>query len=154
MFFIVYPVIIINRSFEIGLTPFDYIGIVIWLIGFIFETIGDAQLRNFITSPKNKGKIMDKGLWQYTRHPNYFGESLMWWGIFFLSLSVKNGLYCIVSPIVITFLLTKISGIPLLEKKYEGNPDFEAYKKRTSAFIPWFPKKVGSWEVSRNPQFL
>jgi len=141
MFIIVYPVIIINKSIETYLTPFDYIGIVIWLIGFIFETVGDVQLRNFITFPKNKGKIMDKGLWHYTRHPNYFGESLMWWGIFLLSLSVKDGIYCIFSPIVITVLLTKISGIPLLEKKYAGNPDFEAYKKRTSAFIPWFSKQ-------------
>ncbi len=144
LFFIVYPVIILNTSFQAGLKIFDYIGIVIWLIGFIFETVGDSQLKKFKSFPENKGKIMDIGLWKYTRHPNYFGESAMWWGIFFLCVSAENGLWCIFSPIIITFLLTKVSGIPLLEKKYAGNPEFEAYKKRTSAFIPMLPKKLHS----------
>lgn len=108
----------------------------IWLFGFIFEAVGDAQLRRFLRT-RREGQLMTGGLWKYTRHPNYFGESMMWWGIFVLS---ANWL-ALISPLTLTFLLLYVSGVPLLEKKYAGNPAWEAYKKRTSVFIPWFPKK-------------
>jgi steroid 5-alpha reductase family enzyme len=116
-------------------------GLLVWLIGFAFEAVGDAQLARFKKDPANKGKIMDRGLWKYTRHPNYFGESLMWWGIFVIALEVPYGWITIASPLLITFLLVKVSGVPMLERRYAGNPDFQAYARRTSAFVPWLPKE-------------
>ena len=80
-------------------------------------------------------------MWRYTRHPNYFGEAVLWWGIFFIGLGSPAGLWGLISPLTICFLLLKVSGIPMLEAKYIGNPQFEAYKARTNAFFPWFPKK-------------
>jgi steroid 5-alpha reductase family enzyme len=116
-------------------------GFLLWCVGFFFEAVGDAQLARFKRDPGNRGKIMDKGLWRYSRHPNYFGESLMWWGIFLVALQVPYGWTTVVSPVLITFLLVRVSGIPMLEKKYAGNAEFQAYARRTSAFVPRFPKK-------------
>ena len=118
-----------------------WIGVALWCIGFFFEAVGDAQLDAFLKNPVNKGKIMTSGLWRYSRHPNYFGESLMWWGIA-LACSVLSSvpLLGFIGPLLITFLLLKVSGVPLLEKHFEGNPDWEAYKARTSVFIPQPPK--------------
>jgi len=117
-------------------------GLFVWTAGFLFEAVGDAQLARFKRDPVNKGKIMDRGLWRYTRHPNYFGESLMWWGIFLIALEVPYGWATVASPVLITFLLVRVSGIPLLERRYAGNAEFQAYARRTSAFAPWFPKKL------------
>jgi len=117
------------------------IAIVLFLIGFYFETIGDIQLRKFIKNPANKGKIMQSGLWKYTRHPNYFGETIMWWAIFFVICTAPWGIVAIIGPAFITLLLLFVSGIPLLEKKYKQRPEFIDYAKRTSIFFPWFPKK-------------
>ena len=139
---IAYPVMLVNHSQERRMTCLDVIGAILWLVGFFFESVGDFQLLKFKQNPENKGKIMSKGLWRYTRHPNYFGEALMWWGIFIIVLSVKNGWTGVISPVLITFLLLRVSGVILLEKKYEGNKEFEEYARRTSAFIPWFPKKA------------
>jgi steroid 5-alpha reductase family enzyme len=139
---IAYPAMLINHSEEPGIAFLDILGLCIWTIGFIFEAAGDYQLSKFKSRPENKGKIITHGLWRYTRHPNYFGEVAMWWGIFLIALSVENGWTAIVSPLAITFLLLKVSGITMLEKKYIGNEEFEEYAKRTSAFFPWFPKKV------------
>lgn len=122
------------------------IGFVLWGIGFFFEAVGDYQLARFIGNPQNKGKVMDQGLWRYTRHPNYFGESLMWWGLAlaaYATLEPLMGLSALISffsPVLITFLLLKVSGVPLLEKRFEGKPEWEAYKKRTSVFLPLPPK--------------
>jgi steroid 5-alpha reductase family enzyme len=134
------PVILINRSRSGRIGPFAAAGAGIWLIGFLFESVGDSQLRRFKGDPANRGRIMTEGLWKYTRHPNYFGESLMWWGLAVLGLSVPGGWAGAVSPLVLTILLTKVSGIPLLERKYRGNAEFEAYARRTSAFIPLPPR--------------
>lgn len=120
----------------------NIVGIIIWATGFYFETIGDLQLKQYISNPENKGKLMTKGLWKYTRHPNYFGEVSQWWGIFLIVTTLPSGLLAIISPLTITYLLLKVSGIPLLEKKYEGRKDFAEYKSKTSAFFPWFPKKT------------
>jgi steroid 5-alpha reductase family enzyme len=139
------PVILVNAtgavdpSFGRGF-PWWLAGLLIWCAGFVFEAVGDAQLARFKRDPANKGRIMDRGLWKYTRHPNYFGESLMWWGVWLIALEVPGGWVTIVSPILITFLLTKVSGVPMLEKRYAANPEFQAYARRTSAFVPWFPK--------------
>jgi steroid 5-alpha reductase family enzyme len=138
---IVYPVILINHSEKKGIEFLDILGLIIWLTGFFFEAIGDYQLSEFKRKAENKKKIMTQGLWRNTRHPNYFGETIMWWGILLIALSVKNGWTAIVSPVMITFLLLKVSGIKMLEKKYVGNKEFEEYAKRTSAFFPWFSKK-------------
>lgn len=115
-------------------------GILIWMLGFYFEATADKQLRTFIRNPGNKGKIMQTGLWAYSRHPNYFGEVTMWWGIWLLNLG--NNWWTIIGPATITFLITKVSGVPLLEKKYEDNAEFKKYKNRVSVFIPWWPKRT------------
>ncbi|HPF18702.1 MAG TPA: DUF1295 domain-containing protein [Bacillota bacterium] len=115
------------------------IGAVCWGIGFLFEAVGDAQLKKFKADPESKGKIMTLGLWRWTRHPNYFGESLQWWGLFVMAADSPGRLFLIVSPLTITGLLLFVSGIPLLEKKYEGREDWEAYKKQTSKFVPMPP---------------
>ena len=141
---IAYPVMLINHSKEAGIVFLDVLGLIIWLIGFLFEALGDYQLSKFKQKTENKGKIMAQGLWKYTRHPNYFGEIVMWWGIFLMALSVKSGWTAVVSPLLITFLLLRVSGITMLEKKYVGNKEFEEYARRTSAFFPWFPKKQKS----------
>lgn len=118
------------------------VGFLVWAIGFFFEAVGDYQLARFIANPANKGKVMDQGLWRYTRHPNYFGESLMWWGLALASASIlvpilgMAGLVPFVSPILITFLLLKVSGVPLLEARFAGQPLWEAYKAKTSVFLP------------------
>lgn len=117
---------------------FNLIGIAVWVVGYYFEVVADRQLKEFIGQAKNKGKIMQEGLWAYSRHPNYFGEVTMWWGIWLLNLNLNW--WTIVGPLTITFLILKVSGVPLLEKKYEGNKEFENYKKRVSVFIPWWPK--------------
>lgn len=122
------------------LNPGGIIGVLIWLIGYYFEVVGDRQLADFKGHPENKGKIMTTGLWRYTRHPNYFGEATMWWGIFVIVFSTTGSWLSLISPLVITILLLFVSGVPMLEKKYEGNPEFQAYAKKTSKFIPWFPK--------------
>ena len=140
LFFIAYPVVFINLSPEPGLSLLGYVGVGIWCIGFLFEAVGDHQMLKFKRNPANKDQLMTKGLWALTRHPNYFGESTMWWGIFLIALSVKNGWACVFSPLLLTLLLTKVSGIPLLEKKYKTRKDFLAYARRTNAFFPWFPR--------------
>ena len=120
----------------------DIVGILVWIIGFLFEAIGDWQLARFRSDPESKGKVMDQGLWAYTRHPNYFGESLMWWGLFLITLTDISHLWTVISPLVITFLLLRVSGVALLERNItKRRPKYEAYIQRTNAFIPWFPKK-------------
>lgn len=118
-------------------------GVLVWLVGFFFEAVGDFQLDQFIRNPLNKGKIMSLGLWRYSRHPNYFGESTMWVGIAISSAGLSSlPLAGFISPALITFLLLKVSGVPLLEKHFAGNPEWEAYKARTSVFLPLPPKGV------------
>ncbi|NQV90557.1 DUF1295 domain-containing protein [Candidatus Uhrbacteria bacterium] len=136
LFVIILPVLLINMRSGPGLGWLDAVGIAVWLFGFYFEAVGDAQLRRFLKNPTNKGKLMQEGLWAYTRHPNYFGEVTQWWGIWIVALSVPSGLLGVLGPITITFLIVKVSGIPMLEKKMEEHPDFAEYKKRTSVFIP------------------
>ncbi len=122
------------------ITWLDYVGLTIWTIGFFFETVGDYQLSQFIKNPENKGKILQTGLWKYTRHPNYFGEVTMWWGIWIIAISAPFTWLTIIGPITITFLILFVSGIPLLENRKKGDPAFEEYKKKTSIFFPLPPK--------------
>jgi steroid 5-alpha reductase family enzyme len=135
------PIMVIN-SFSYGNNGIVLIlGILVWCFGFAFESIADKQLKRFISNPKNKGKIMNEGLWQYSRHPNYFGEVTQWWGIGIIALgSSAFGWIGLIGSAMITFLILKVSGVPMLEKKYEGNKAYEKYKQQTSMFIP-MPKK-------------
>lgn len=135
---VVSPVLFINTYAVSELTYVFYVGVLVWAIGFFFESVGDAQLKKFIQNPDNKGKIMDQGLWAYTRHPNYFGEVTQWWGLFIVALSVPYGIWSVIGPLTITILILKVSGIPMLEKSFEGRPGWDEYKAKTSAFIPWF----------------
>ncbi|MFA7367515.1 MAG: DUF1295 domain-containing protein [Bacilli bacterium] len=141
MLIISMPIYVAVASVKVVSNVFIIIGTVLFLIGFYFEAVGDAQLRKFVKQRTDKSQIMDKGLWEYTRHPNYFGEVLMWWSLFIIVVTSTYGIIGLISPIVITWLLLFVSGIPLLEKKYIDNPNFIEYKKKTSAFFPWFPKK-------------
>lgn len=134
------PVLIVNLNSTGGPGLYAVLGALVWIFGFIFESISDKQLAEFIKNPANKGKIMQSGLWRYSRHPNYFGEVTQWWGIWLIALGVPNGWVGIIGPLTITILILKVSGIPLLEKKMEGRPEFENYKERTSKFIPLPPK--------------
>ncbi len=120
---------------------FTYVGCLVWFIGFVFEAVGDYQLSVFVKNKKDKSDIIQSGLWRYTRHPNYFGEVLIWWGIFIITLPLQNGFWGIISPLTITFLLLYVSGIPMLEAKYKENGAFQEYKRRTSAFFPMLPKQ-------------
>jgi steroid 5-alpha reductase family enzyme len=135
------PILIINKNGNGGLNLLTAIGFAVWLVGFYFESIGDKQLNQFIKNPNNKGKLMNSGLWRYSRHPNYFGEVTQWWGIWLISINAINGIFGIIGPITITILILFVSGVPLLENKYKGRKDFEEYKMKTSAFIPLPPKK-------------
>ena len=141
MWIISLPIIVVSMAQNQPISPFVLIGCIIWLIGFVFESIGDYQLMLFIKQRQNKSDVMQTGLWKYTRHPNYFGEVLVWWGIFIMVLPLEYGLWAIISPITISFLLLYVSGIPMLEAKYKDNVAFQEYKKRTSAFFPMLPKK-------------
>jgi steroid 5-alpha reductase family enzyme len=134
------PVILVSGSEPSPLGIFDYSGMLVFGVGFLFEAIADHQKSVFKRLPENSGRLMTRGLWRFSRHPNYFGESLLWWGIWILSLSVPTGWIGIISPALLTYLLVFVSGIPMLEKSYAGRPDFIEYKARTSVFIPWFPR--------------
>ncbi|MHB8127553.1 MAG: DUF1295 domain-containing protein [Mobilitalea sp.] len=134
-------VILVSRESSRTDLPLLILGIIVWLVGFYFEAVGDYQLKVFISKPENKGKIMMTGLWRYTRHPNYFGEATMWWGIYLLAFSSGASLLALLSPITITLLLVFVSGIPLLEKSMKKKPGFDEYARRTNIFLPWFPKK-------------
>lgn len=138
------PVLIIFSQAQTPMTFINWMGLILWSIGFFFEAMGDWQLDRFIRNKDNVGKIMTEGLWRYTRHPNYFGEATMWWGIFLFILGLPLAEVAILSPLLITFLLLHVSGIPMLEARWAGRPDWEIYRKKTSAFFPWFPKKTAT----------
>lgn len=123
------------------LTWLDGFGIVVWMIGFFFESVGDFQLASFKANPENKGKVMNHGVWRYTRHPNYFGDAAQWWGFYLLAVATLGGAWTIFSPLIMTFFLLRVSGVTLLEKTLNTRPGYEEYIQKTSAFVPWFPRK-------------
>jgi steroid 5-alpha reductase family enzyme len=124
------------------LTVLDFFGAAVWAIGFLFETVGDAQLRAFKADAANRGQVMDRGLWRYTRHPNYFGDAVVWWGIFLVAAQTRHGLLTLVGPLAMTFLLTRVSGVPMLERQLrKTRAGYEEYCLRTNAFFPWPPKE-------------
>ena len=140
---VAWPIWLTNLSPAGPPTILDAAGVLVWLTGFIIESASDAQMERFRRDPAHRGRVMTAGLWRFSRHPNYFGESVQWWGLFLIALSGAWGWTAAVSPLLITFMLLKVSGVSLLEKKYAGNPEFAAYARRTSLFIPWFPRRQG-----------
>ena len=118
-----------------------WIGAAVALIGISFESVGDAQLKAFKADPANKGKVLDTGLWRYTRHPNYFGDACTWWGIYLIAAETSIGRWSIIGPLLLTFLLVKWSGVPLLERGLaKTRPGYADYVAKTSSFLPWPPK--------------
>lgn len=124
------------------LTWLDGLGAGVWLVGFLFEAVGDWQLLRFKSDPNNRGKVLNRGLWRYTRHPNYFGDALVWWGFWLIAAATGEVFITLVSPLLMTFLLLKVTGAALLEKSLtQTKPQYRAYVQNTSAFVPWPPKK-------------
>jgi steroid 5-alpha reductase family enzyme len=137
------PVQFGNADDTPGVGPIAVMGIIIWVIGLTFEAVGDMQLARFKKNPENAGKVMDQGLWRLTRHPNYFGDALLWWGIGLVGAETGSGVIGLIGPLVMTVFLLRVSGVPMLErslmKRREGYADYVA---RTSGFIPRPPKKI------------
>jgi steroid 5-alpha reductase family enzyme len=122
--------------------PLALLGIAVWTVGLLFETVGDAQLAAFKADPANEGRVMDRGLWRLTRHPNYFGDFCVWWGIFLVAAETGPGRFGIIGPIVMSFLLIRVSGVAMLEKTIgKRRPGYVDYIERTSAFFPRPPKR-------------
>ncbi|HUO75826.1 MAG TPA: DUF1295 domain-containing protein [Candidatus Paceibacterota bacterium] len=115
----------------------DYFGLVVWVIGYAFETIADFQLMRFMKTPSNHGRMLMDGLWHYSRHPNYFGELMMWWGIWFIALSVPGGWVTIIGPLALSGWIL-LRSIPLVESHLLENAEYRAYARRTSELLPWF----------------
>lgn len=121
-------------------TLLDGLGALLWCLGFFFEAVGDAQLARFKADSANRGKVMDRGLWRYTRHPNYFGDFCVWWGLYLVALSAPGTWWTAVGPALMAFMLMRVSGVPMLERSIaKRRPDYEEYARRTSSFFPLPP---------------
>jgi len=126
----------------ISLTLLDALGLVLFAVGFAFEAGGDWQLARFKADPANQGRVMDRGFWRFTRHPNYFGDAVVWWGFFCFAAATPGGWWTVFSPVLMTVLLMRVSGVALLEKKLrETKPAYRRYVEETSAFFPWPPRR-------------
>lgn len=124
-----------------ALTAASFVGIAVFLVGFYFEVVGDMQLKKFKADPASKGRVLNTGLWRYTRHPNYFGDACVWWGLWLITANLT----LIFAPIIMTLLLAKGSGVPILERTLkETRPGYKSYVESTSTFIPWVPKREDS----------
>ncbi len=133
------PLILAAHSSINHLSSLTYAGAFIWLAGFCFETIADRQLANFLAN-RQPSQIMQAGLWRFSRHPNYFGEVVQWWGLWLMVVSLPFGWLAVVSPLTITGLILFVSGVPLLEKRYKNDPAYQTYAGKTSVFVPLPPK--------------
>lgn len=118
------------------------LGVAVWLLGFTFEALGDRQLREFKSDPAHRGVIMDRGLWSWTRHPNYFGDACVWWGLWLITINGWVPLAAAVSPLAMTYFLVNVSGARLTEKYMNGRPGFAEYQQRTAYFVPRPPRSV------------
>ncbi|WP_436499394.1 DUF1295 domain-containing protein [Actinokineospora sp. HUAS TT18] len=118
-----------------------YLGVAVWVIGFVFETVGDWQLERFKADPGSKGKVLDTGLWRFTRHPNYFGDACVWWGLYLIACHSWVGVATLPAPVLMTFLLAKGTGKPLTEKHLNSRPGYAEYVARTSGFVPLPPRR-------------
>ena len=141
MWFVSLPVQVVQLSGADGLGILDALGVAIFATGLAFESVGDFQLARFRADPANQARVMDRGLWRYTRHPNYFGDCLVWWGLFTIGLSTPLGVFTLASPLLMTFFLTRVSGVALLERSIgKRRPGYADYVRRTSAFVPRRPR--------------
>jgi steroid 5-alpha reductase family enzyme len=145
MLWIALPLLVAQTSPEpSALGGLDFAGAALWAVGFLFEAVGDAQLARFRADPANRGQVMDRGLWRYSRHPNYFGDAALWWGLYLIACATPRGGWTLASPLVMTFLLLRVSGVALLEKGLVATkPRYRDYVARTSAFVPWWPRRSG-----------
>lgn len=131
---------IADRPAQLG--PLAWVGVAVWAVGLGFETIGDAQLARFKARPDSVGQVMDRGLWSWTRHPNYFGDACVWWGLYLIAAETRLGLLSVVGPVAMSVLLIRVSGVPMLEKTIgRRRPGYAEYAERTSAFFPRPPHR-------------
>jgi steroid 5-alpha reductase family enzyme len=144
LWFVSLPVQVVQAAAGGPIGVLDGVGVAVWCVGLVFESVGDFQLARFKADPRNAGAVMDRGLWRYTRHPNYFGDFCIWWGVFLVALSAPRGLYTIASPALMSFLLLRVSGVPMLERgMHTRRPGYADYVRRTSAFFPRPPRRTG-----------
>jgi steroid 5-alpha reductase family enzyme len=140
LWFVALPVLAAARPPH-PLATLDLIGALVFCAGFAFEAVADRQLARFRANPANRGRVLDTGLWRYTRHPNYFGDALLWWGIFIIACATPGGWWTAASPLAMTWLLLRVSGVTLLERTLKASkPGYEQYMRRTPAFVPWRPR--------------
>jgi steroid 5-alpha reductase family enzyme len=142
LWFVAIPLLVAVRAPRPGaLTAVDGVGVVLFAIGFGFEVVGDYQLERFKAEPSNRGHVLDRGLWRYTRHPNYFGDATLWWGVYAIAAATPGGWLTVLSPALMSFLLVRVSGLTLLEAGLKvSKRGYDAYITRTPAFFPWFPR--------------
>jgi len=135
------PVMVIALTSGQHVGWLDLLGMFIWLIGFLCEMIADKQLKDFMRESRQRSEILDTGLWRYSRHPNFLGEIMQWWGVWLIAMHSPYGWLSIIGPLTITYFITCVSGIPLIERQLAQNPRYVDYQRTTSILIPWFPKK-------------
>ena len=142
LWFVALPVLVAVRATQpASLTALDALGILLFVIGFSFEVVGDNQLARFRADVSNRGMVLDRGLWRYTRHPNYFGDATLWWGMYAMAASTLSGWLTVLSPCLMTWLLMRVSGVTLLEDGLKASkPGYRAYIARTPTFFPWLPR--------------
>jgi len=142
LWFVALPLLVAVRATEpAALTEGDVLGLFLFAVGFGFEVVGDYQLERFRAEPGNRGTVLDRGLWRYTRHPNYFGDATLWWGLFAIACATPGGWLTMLSPALMSFLLMRVSGVTLLEAGLKASrPGYHEYITRTPAFFPWFPR--------------
>ena len=142
LWFVALPLLVsVRASQPAALTAVDGLGVLCFAVGLAFEVVGDHQLERFRAEPSNRGKVLDRGLWRYTRHPNYFGDATIWWGMYAMAAATPDGWLTVLSPALMTLLLMRVSGVTLLEDSLKASkPGYRAYIARTPAFFPWFPR--------------
>jgi len=142
LWFVALPLLVAVRAAQpAGLTAVDGLGVVLFALGFGFEVVGDYQLSRFKAESSNRGHVLDRGLWRYTRHPNYFGDATLWWGLYATACATSGGWLTVLSPALMSFLLIRVSGVTLLEAGLQASrPGYREYITRTPAFFPWFPR--------------
>ena len=142
LWFVALPLLVAVRASQpAALTAVDGLGVLCFAVGLAFEVVGDHQLERFRAEPSNRGKVLDSGLWRYTRHPNYFGDATVWWGLYAMAAATPDGWLTVLSPALMTLLLMRVSGVTLLEHSLKASkPGYRAYIARTPAFFPWFPR--------------
>lgn len=142
MWLVALPLVIGGQSTTpVGLTWLDFLGLTVWISGLVIEAVADAQLRRFVGDPSNRGQVMDRGLWSWSRHPNYFGNAVLWWGIGLVAVQTQFGWAALIGPLVMNWLLRYFSGVPILERHMARTKDgWEEYCRRTNIFVPLPPK--------------